>query len=150
MTWKFVDHTGIYAIEDPDLEIFFGASRTELRKRLHYQPEKNAGRYETEDSYENLLGKEENWVRLSFENDELTAIEILEGVVLVGETEVEIYADLEETLAELEEGGYDFEPNDGGFTDFEHCIDLGDSFENGGEEHEICWFYTAVNFDHLQ
>ncbi|MBX7094328.1 MAG: hypothetical protein K1X56_06365 [Flavobacteriales bacterium] len=150
MTWKFVEHTGIYSVDNAQLELFFGTKRDVLRKLLHYDAAKNEGRFANEDSYEQLLGNEEDWIRLGFNDyNELESVEVLDGIVIIGKTEVEIFADMEETLAELDEQGFDFEETELGYTDFRSHIDLGDSALNGDEVSEVCWFYTAVNFDHL-
>ena len=117
-----------------------------LRDLLHFDLSKNFGRNENEDSYSNLEG---NWIRLSFENNKLSEIELLRGSVLLDGIELIIGGQLDETLAALKAKGYSFKKGYYSYTDFNNLLDIGDSEDNGAVPNKIHWFYTATNFDHL-
>ena len=131
---------------DRTLPLTFGSDRKVLRDLLHFDFSKNFGRNENEDSYSNLEG---NWIRLSFENNKLSEIELLRGSVLLDGIELIIGGQLDETLAALKAKGYSFKKGYYSYTDFNNLLDIGDSEDNGAVPNKIHWFYTATNFDHL-
>lgn len=115
---------------------------------LNYDPDKNKGRGDNEDSYKYSFP--DNWFRLSFDNDKLSEIEVLGGVVTVAGVAVKIYADLKQTIKQLTDKGFSFQEGDYSFTDFLNMVDIGDGEKNGRDTSDIVWFYTATDFNHFQ
>ncbi len=153
MKWKFIENKGIISEDNPGLEIYFGMSRKDLRSKLNFDSNQNKGRFDNEDSYGNTSGRNGNWFRFAFSKNEdvLEGIEILAGIIDV--SGVSVIADggnLIETIKRLENKGFMFTKGEYSYTDFGHFVDIGDSEKNGGDENQVCWFLTAVNFDYLK
>ena len=130
------------------LDLNYGLDRNEIRQRLNYTEPDNKGRYENEDSFENVLGSND-WLRLGFDDlQKLVDIEILAGSVLVEGIAVEVMGDLKGIVSKLIGKGYEFSEGEYSFTCESLKIDLGDSKKNGGIDNKIYWFYTAkeMNF----
>lgn len=149
MKWKFVKDKGLVLEEDPNISVFFDQPREVIRQWFRFDRNKNVGRVDYEDNYQNLFDKRNNWLRLGFDNEKLFEIEVLEGAVDIDDVSIQTYGNLNDTLKALEEKGYKFRIGDYSHTDFDAKIDIGDSDLNGGIPNQIRWFYTAKNFDHL-
>jgi len=147
MNWTYIKNTGLQS-DNSHIKLTFGSDRQSLRTLLDYDPDKNKGRFDTEDSYGNSLP--DNWFRLHFEDNKLFEIELLGGTVMVDNVPIKIDDDLKRTLTRLIQKGFVFNKGDYSYTDFFNLIDIGDSEENGGEPNQIRWFYTASNFDHMR
>ena len=107
------------------------------------------GRFDSEDSYENLNGSGD-WIRLSFDKgQQLREIEILSGAIYLADKEITIDGHLIKTIKELEKLGIKFIENDYGFVSPEFKFDLGDSEKTGGDDNKIGWFYSTTDIDHL-
>ncbi|MFA5990621.1 MAG: hypothetical protein WC794_00035 [Candidatus Doudnabacteria bacterium] len=153
MKWKFIENKGIISEDNSRLEIYFGMARQDLRLKLNFDPNQNKGRFDNEDSYGNALGRNGNWFRFAFSKheDKLEGIEILAGTIDVcGVSVIANGGNLKETIKELEKKGFVFTKGDYSYTDFDHLVDIGDSEESGGDENQVCWFLTVVNFDYLK
>ncbi len=135
-------------ISNSDLNLIFGTDRKLFRDYFHYEQSKNRGRNDNEDSYPSIL--KDTWFRLSFVDNILDEIEILNGSVYVDNCEIKIGGTLDKTITNLCDKGFSFIKGERSYTDFNNLFDIGDSEENGGETNKIAWFYTAKNIDHLK
>jgi hypothetical protein len=148
MSWIYTVDKGIKDSSSGQ-SIDFDSGRDDLRHLLNFDPLKNTGRFDSEDSYENINGTED-WLRLSFDKEErLREIEILSGTIYLDDKEIRIEGDLIKTIKELEKLGTKFIENDYGFVSPEFKFDLGDSEKTGGDDNKISWFYSTTNIDHL-
>ncbi|MBN8653427.1 MAG: hypothetical protein J0L67_18510 [Cytophagales bacterium] len=148
MSWTYKVDKGVTDLSSGQ-RINFDAFRDDIRKKFKYDPIKNIGRFENEDSYENI-NSSGDWIRLSFDKQQkLKEIEILSGTVYFDDKEIKIDGDLRQTIEELEKRGTKFIQNDYGYVSREFKFDLGDSEKSGGENNKINWFYTSTDVDHL-
>jgi hypothetical protein len=147
MNWTYIKNIGLHS-DNPDIKLTLGSDRQNVRTMLNYDPAKNKGRGDNEDSYKYSFP--DNWFRLSFDNDKLSEIEVLGGVVTVAGVAVKIYADLKQTIKQLTDKGFSFQEGDYSFTDFVNMVDIGDSEKNGRDTSDIAWFYTGTDFSHFQ
>src|SRR5689334_17818814 len=148
MSWIYTVDKGIkHSFSGQSID--FETARGDLRKLLRFDPLSNNGRYDSEDSYENLGGTGD-WIRLSFdEQQKLREIEILSGTIHLNDKEISLNGNLVNTLKELETLGTKFIENDYGFVSREFKFDLGDSEKSGGASNEISWFYCSTDVSHL-
>lgn len=148
MSWIYTVDKGIKDSKSGQ-SIDFDSTRDKLRQLLNFDPSINNGRFESEDSYENINGSGD-WIRLSFDKEErLKEIEILSGTIYLDNKEIAIEGNLTKTIKELEKLGTKFIEHDYGFVSREFKIDLGDSEKSGGDDNKISWFYTSTDINHL-
>ena len=149
MKWIYTINKGLSYSNDSNIELRFGMARDLVRKMLSYKSETNSGRFASEDSYLNLFDIPEHWIRLGFENDKLFDIEVLNGIVIFDDIEIQTRADLKDILDRLKAIGHVFQETDYSFTNRISKIDLGDSEKNGGISNLIYWILVAENFDYM-
>jgi hypothetical protein len=148
MSWNYTVDKGIKDLSTGQ-SIDFDSTRDDLRQIFRFDPSTNIGRFESEDSYENINGSGD-WIRLSFDKEQkLREIEILSGTIYLDDKEIAIDGDLIKTIKELEKLGTKFIENDYGFVSPEFKFDLGDSEKSGGDDNKISWFYSSTDIDHL-
>ena len=148
MSWIYLVNKGIkHSVTG--LSIEFEADREFLRKVLSFDPQKNIGRFDREDSYE-TIGDSSDWIRLTFDDEhKLREIEVILGTVSLGDLEIFIEGDLRATIAKLETLGIRLIRNDYGYVSNEFKFDLGDGELTEGEENKISWFYASTDVSHL-
>ncbi|MDF9801420.1 hypothetical protein OKW21_006729 [Catalinimonas alkaloidigena] len=147
MNWIYKPDTGIQLDENEKIRIRFGDSREELRSRLNYQKPRIT-RFENEDSYENILGSGD-WIRLSFQENQLDEIEILIGKITIGKISIAVDEDLDLSLAKFRDEGFGIKEGDMSYVIPELKLDIGDSGKNGGEDNKICWLFMTRDVEYL-
>ena len=147
MNWNHIKNRGIQS-SDGRISLFFNTTKNEIDTAISNDSVTSDGRVENEFCYSNLFNSGLD-VRLSFQNEKLTEIEILEGTVFVEGVKIHIDSSLMFALLKLRIKGHKPFKHTYGYTFPDLKIDLGDSYENGGDRRVICWFYTAYNIDHL-
>jgi len=148
MSWIYTVDKGIRDSSSGQ-SIDFDSKRSDLRQILKFDHLRNAGRFENEDSYENINGNGD-WLRLSFDKEErLREIEIISGTIYLEDKKIMIDGDLTRTIEELEKLGTEFVEHDYGYVSREFKFDLGDSEKAGGEINKICWFYSSTDISHI-
>jgi hypothetical protein len=150
MEWIYQTGKGINTIGIQKIELFFGARRNETRELLGYDSSFNQGRFENEDSYYNLFGIQDNFIRLGFTEENLSDVEILNGTLIFEEISIKTQSDLKLTLEKLKIKNYHFKETDYSFVNKIVNIDLGDSTKNGGVDNLIHWILIGKDFSYIE
>jgi hypothetical protein len=142
MTWIYTADKGIQNLET-GIQINFGTDRNELRRLLAYNEQKNHGRFESEDSYEDVFYSKD-WIRISFDgNQRLHEIEIIIGTVDIHGVDTTVNQNLSTTLEKLRSRGLRLEKDDYGYLCFDYKFHIGDSGDSGGVDDQIGWVYLT-------
>lgn len=147
INWIYELDRGIYSVE-ADFKFSFNMEKSYVDSVLLNNSIIITGRDSNEFCYKNIFDSK-LIARINYEDLLLKEIEVLEGEIIIDGILISIGADITKTVEKLNSKGHKYFKHSYGYTFPELKIDLGDNYDNGGEERSICWIYTSDDITHL-